>query len=600
MMRRFSLLVKLFMGNLLLVGVVIAVGLTVSYRHLNTSYMRNNRRHQDNAIELSRRYFQDLRPMSEPRIKRAMRAMKRLFADSEMRLTVIASDGRVLGDSIAEPAGMDNHKTADRPEVLAAIEGKNGTATRLSRTTQIEYRYVTRPVKQEETVVMLVRLAMPIRTIAEDQALIRNALFWTMLATVGVAVAMALLMSWIWYSPLKKITSAAEQLAAGNLDARIQIGGADELATLAGALNGMRESLSSQIRDGETQRRQLRSVVDNLREGVVALDKTGHVLLINTSATDLLALDTGDITGREFKSVVTGGGVLDLYHKLMAAGEFVNGQTAAGGKGGRIMDVHAARVAAGTPDGIAVLLVLRDVTEVAGAAAMKAEFVANASHELRTPLATIRAASEALADAGASDPDVLTKVATILDRHITRLEHMTNDLLSLHLVETPGTGPDLTDVSAASLIDRIREDHGDQAASKQVELVVSSDPADFTFASDTTLLQLIIDNLVGNAMKFTPAGGKVACTLTEASGEAVLKVADTGCGIPPEMHDRVFERFFQAQTSRSGDAAVRGTGLGLAIVKHAADRLGGKVDLTSKPGEGTTVTITLPQARRGG
>ena len=133
-MKRFNLLIKLFMGNLLLVGIVIAVGLIVSYRHLNTSYMRNNRTHQDQAAELTVSYFQDLWPMEEPRINQAARE---LLKGSAMRLTVIASDGRVLGDSIADPKSMSNHKTPDRPEIIEAVEGRNGADTRLSKTTKV-------------------------------------------------------------------------------------------------------------------------------------------------------------------------------------------------------------------------------------------------------------------------------------------------------------------------------------------------------------------------------------------------------------------------------------------------------------------------------
>jgi two-component system, OmpR family, phosphate regulon sensor histidine kinase PhoR len=583
-MKRFGLLIKLFMGNLLLVGIVIAIGLTVSYRHLNTSYMRHNRDSQDQTAELTARYFQDLWPVADTQTQDAA---GKLLAGSEMRLTVIASDGRVLGDSIADPAGMDNHNTADRPEVLAAIEGRNGADTRLSKTTKIEYRYITRPVRQDGEVVALVRLAMPVRTIAADRALIQDALFWTLLAAVGAAAALAMMMSWIWYAPLKQITRTAEQLTAGNLETRVKVSGTDELAQLAGALNEMRDNLASQMRVVETQRQQLRSVVDNLREGVIALDKTGHIVLVNESALDLLSLGAEDLTGREFKSVITSGGVLELYHRLMAAGESADGQAESGEL---TLDVHAARVTAGQPGGIAVLLVLRDVTQLVQTSAMKAEFVANASHELRTPLATIRAATETLSD----DPSSVEKVAAILNRHITRLEQMTNDLLNLHLVETPGAQVNLAEVSMSSIADRIRKDHCDQAQSKQIELVVSSEPNDFAFDSDAALLQLIVDNLLGNALKFTPGGGKVTCTLTGGADEVTLAVTDTGCGIPPEMHDRVFERFFQAAASRSGDASVRGTGLGLAIVKHATDRLAGTVSLQSLPGQGTTVTVSLP------
>jgi two-component system, OmpR family, phosphate regulon sensor histidine kinase PhoR len=590
-MKRFSLLIKLFMGNLLLVGIVITVGLTVSYRHLNTSYLRNNRTNQDQTVELAARYFQDLWPMSDARINQSVR---KLFADSETRLTVIASDGRVLGDSSGDPAKMGNHKTSDRPEVIAAIEGENGVATRLSKTTHIEYRYITRPLRQDQTVVALVRLAMPVRTIAADQALIRNALLCTISATVGAAALLALMMSWIWYAPLKQITETAEQLAAGNLDARAKVSGSDELARLAATLNNMRDNLAGQIRTVETQKQQILSVVDNLREGVIALDKTGYIVLVNRSAAELLRLGSEDLTGSEFKSTVTAAGVLDIYHKLMSAGESLDRQVEIPGDVKRILDVHAARVQAGSPESIAVLLVLRDVTEIASAAEMKAEFVANASHELRTPLATIRAAAETLSEDRGDDPQAITKVATILQRHIMRLEQMTNDLLNLHLTELNGKGLNLTDISFAALAALIMEDHRPEAKNKQIELTVSSDSEDFVFASDATLLQLIVDNILANALKFTPPDGKVTCRMTSNTENVTIKVTDTGCGIPGDIQERVFERFFQAQEARSGDTAIRGTGLGLAIVKHATDRLGGTVTLESLPDKGTTITITLP------
>jgi len=590
-MKRLSLLVKLFMGNLLLVGIVIAIGLVVSYEHLNTSYMRNNRTAQDRAAKLMRRYYQDMWAAPSLEINKAA---KELMAESKMRLTVIDSKGSVLGDSIVDPSKMDKHNTADRPEVLAAIQGRDGTDMRLSKTTKVEYRYVAQPVLQGGKVVAVVRLAMPVRAIAEDRALIRNALFWTVLATVGSAAILALMVSWIWYAPLKQITATAQQLTAGNLEARVRISGTDELAGLAGALNEMRSNLASQISVVETQRRQLRSVVDNLREGVVALDKTGHIVLVNLSAADFLDLGSEGLTGRELKTVLADGGVLDIYRKLMSAGQSVDGRVEAPGQCGRIFDIHAARLQADQPEGIAVLLVLRDVTEIAGAAAMKAEFVANASHELRTPLATIRAATEELQHTDPGDSETLAKVSGMLQRHVTRLEQMTNDLLDLNLVEMPGAGPDLADVSLGQLADRIRKDHADQARDEQIELIVSAGESEFTFASDNKLLQLVTDNLVGNALKFTPTGGKVTCTLSRNDSDVIIEISDTGCGIPPEIQDRVFERFFQAAASRSGDASARGTGLGLAIVKHATDRLGGRVVLESRPNEGTTVTVTLP------
>jgi len=590
-MKRFSLLVKLFMGNLLLVGIVISVGLVVSYRYLNTTYMRDNRAYQDHLAEVTGRYFEDSWPMRPDRIDVAA---EKLLSGSRIRLTVIDPDGKVLGDSHADPQTMENHKTPDREEVIGALDGRVAASTRLSKTKGIEYRYVAGPIEVDDRIVALVRLAMPIRVVAEEKALIREALFWAAVAAVAVAAVLALMMSWIWYAPLRQITQTAEQIAGGDLDARARVSGTDELARLADRLNDMRDRLAGQIRTVETQRRQLHLVVENLREGVVALDKTGHVVLINRSAAQLLDVNAEEAVGGEFKSVVRVGGVVELYHRLMAAGEFVDGQVEVRSNGRRILNVHAARVPAASPEGIAVLLVLGDITQIAGAAEMKAEFVANASHELRTPLATLRAAVETLADDDRSDPQTVQKVAEILDRHTTRLEQMTNDLLNLHAAEAPGGRLEVTEISPARFADRIRRTYQATAQNRDIELNVSVNADEWTFNSDPGMLELIADNLLDNAMKFTLPGGKVTVALAHDQDGVTLKISDTGCGIPQEIRDRVFERFFQAEASRSGDSSIRGTGLGLAIVKHAAERLGGTVTLDSRTGEGTTVTVLLP------
>jgi two-component system phosphate regulon sensor histidine kinase PhoR len=238
--------------------------------------------------------------------------------------------------------------------------------------------------------------------------------------------------------------------------------------------------------------------------------------------------------------------------------------------------------------------VVRDVTDLVRAAAMKAEFVANASHELRTPMASLRAAADSLADVGPADREDLARLTEVIDRQVRRLEALTQDLLELHRVESARRPPSLELVAPASLVEWLRAQFGGAADDKGVALVLAAPAPDDAFLCDRHLLELILQNLVDNAVKFTPAGGRVTCAMVR-EGECVrLSVADTGAGIPREDQPRVFERFFQSDTARSGDTLARGTGLGLAIVKHACERLGAKVSLESELGKGTTVTVLVP------
>jgi signal transduction histidine kinase len=258
-----------------------------------------------------------------------------------------------------------------------------------------------------------------------------------------------------------------------------------------------------------------------------------------------------------------------------------------------VLDVHARRLTAGAECRIAVIVVIRDVTDLARTAAMKADFVANASHELRTPLATIRAAVESLAGAS-EDRQERAKLAGILERQVARLEDMTNDLLNLHVVESGQVRSRAENVTAGQVAQYVRTQFAEPALRKNVALAVESADDAAAVRTDRKLLELIVQNLLDNAVKFTPAGGSVACRVGLEGESLVLTVADTGCGIQPQDQPRVFDRFFQSDSSRTGDTRVRGTGLGLAIVKHAADRLGAKVSLESELGRGTTITVAVP------
>jgi two-component system phosphate regulon sensor histidine kinase PhoR len=244
--------------------------------------------------------------------------------------------------------------------------------------------------------------------------------------------------------------------------------------------------------------------------------------------------------------------------------------------------------------GLARLVVVRDVTDLVRAAAMKAEFVANASHELRTPLASLRAAADSLADIGPADREDLARVAAVIDRQIRRLEALTHDLLELHRIESAKRPLSLEPISPASLVDWLGTEFAARADEKGVTFEVTAPAPDDLFTSDRQLVELVLRNLADNAVKFTPSGGRVACAIERQDDGMRLRVTDTGCGIRREDQPRVFERFFQADASRSGEGQARGTGLGLAIVKHACERLGGTVSLESELGLGTTVTVLVP------
>ena len=600
-MWKHSFFVKLLLGNLLLIALLVVVGGLVSYQQLDRIYLDEGRCNQQQTVDLLADYMGHIWPEAGGRIESIDPLCKRLLADSPMRLTVIASDGRVLGDSQADPRKMENHDTPDRTEIAAALKGRPGHAERPSETLGIPFRYLARPIFREGRVAGVVRVAMPVRQIALEETFIRNGLLLAGTAAAVAAGLLALLLSWIWYAPLRQITLAAKTIAGGDLSHRAAIAGSGELGQLASALNEMRDSIAGQIGQIAAQRQNLVSVVDNLREGVLGLDNDGRILLANQSAVNVLAGGhEGAVLDQHLQSVVRLADVVDAYNLAARTGKPVNRHVEVSRNGGRItLDVHARKLPSGDAGRIGGIVVVRDVTDMARSAAMKAEFVANASHELRTPLATIRAAVDSLAFGGTDDPDAFAKCLAILNRHVSRLENMTNDLLDLNIAETGRTRLRQEDIPVDSLGEWVRSHFATQAQEKLVELTVETQRGELTFRSDRRLLELIIQNLVHNAIKYTPANGRVECliALSPEAGHLTIRVSDTGCGIRPQDKPRLFERFFQADPARSGDSTVRGTGLGLAIVKHACERLAAHITIDSEVAQGTTVTVTVPPSK---
>ncbi len=512
------------------------------------------------------------------------------------RITLINAIGRVFFDTHGDAMAMENHN--DRPEVVAARSAGSGSDVRMSRTIREGSVYVAKPLDSADPHGTVVRLSYPQRHWADLRAPA-----WTVL-TAGVVCALlaTTVLAWLllrqWINPVRELASAAERMAAGEWDVRAAPLGAEDLRLFSGRLNIVASQAQKQLADLRDQRADLAALVDTLPDPFLVTDAHRRILLMNAPAAALLQLTAEQAVGRTVDAVVNEAAVLDLFerdgdrprpsHDDAAAPELRLTRD-----GQRL--VYQAMLTPTAAGG--VLLVLRDISALSNAVQMKVDFVANASHELRTPIAAIKIAFETLRDVYTEDPAQTERCITIIDEHIRRLEEMLRDLLDLSRVESPDLKPHLTDVRAADLFALLRATMGPVARQKQVELTFVDGQA--RLISDERLLNLVLKNLVENSIKFTPAGGRVTVSVETNGADdlpIMLRVADTGVGIPPEHIDRVFERFYQVSAARSGSAG-RGTGLGLAIVKHAVAALGGAVHIDSAIGTGTTVTCVLPQAQ---
>lgn len=340
----------------------------------------------------------------------------------------------------------------------------------------------------------------------------------------------------------------------------------------------------------------LRGVLDGVPSPLLATDKAGRVVFANKAAGEFFRDRPGPLTGRNFEELFTQAEVLSL-HASAQQGSTGRGQVRlAGPDGARLYQVFACP-SPGVP-ALGAIITMRDVTELATAAQLKTDFVANASHELRTPLSSIRGAVETLEDGAWEDEPMRGRLTRMIAGNVARLEDMVRDLLDLSRLESPEAPVELTTCRLADVVSALRDTFEPVAAERRVVLVFELDPGLERMHTDPKLLLLVLRNLIDNAIKFAyeQTQVRVVGEITPASVRpgARFRVVDQGIGIPYGTQHRVFERFYQVDGARTGHVQRRGTGLGLAIVKHAVRRLGGAISVESVWKQGTTMTVELP------
>lgn len=607
---------KLFFGNVVLTAVVIALITWVIMTGLDRIYLREITEHlHAQATTLRETTAERFDVANAAALRQLLKGLWRSEYHA-VRYTIILADGTVLADSEADAATMESY--ADRPEVREALARGWGSDTRLSRTVSRGTRYVAVRVGEAAAPRGVVRVAMPLHTIGERTWAAHEMIAGIALVGLAAAVALALGLARLWSRPIRRIAATARALSRGDLTARVRVVGNDELTMLARALNEMRDHLGTHLETIDRQRRTLESLLAQLAEGVVVTGPDGRIVLINPAAVRLLGLSPGAagaakvfesmvveqcVRQHELQEMLVGapGGTRPHETRLQIDGP--NGPLSLLARATDIVLPMSPRAGGHLGRGESVsmgrLLVLTDITELTRLMQVKSDFAANASHELRTPLSAIRAAVETLLGVDpTSDPASLRHFLGVINRHSERMEAMVADLLDLSRIESSPGQFQPARLDLGEVVTDVRSCHEERIRAKRLTWNEDFDPsAVFVFAS-SYLLRLVLDNLVDNAIKFTDSGGIRIRTFAapehaESDRRIAIEVSDTGCGIPEEDQDRVFERFYQVERARSG--ALRGTGLGLSIVRHAVAAMQGTVALRSRLGAGTTVTVTLPQ-----
>ncbi|HWE31223.1 MAG TPA: ATP-binding protein, partial [Polyangia bacterium] len=500
------------------------------------------------------------------------------------RVTVIDGDGRVRGDSdVALNAlpNIENHAT--RPEVRDALIGNIGVDARRSQTLGRTLIYVAVPVHGDGTAKVL-RLALPLDQVGATVGRAHFAVWLAGLMALVLALLLGTTLSRWLTRPILAMTRAARAMSHGDFEASLPEPGDDELGELVHALDTLRNQLAMRLAELRQEGVKLRAIVNGMSEGV-ALVQDGIISVANPAFGRLLKV-SAEVEGRSVRDATRLPAVGDAIDAALSKGKNASREVQIGGRA-LLVQVDPLE-SSPTPQAVVVLI---DVTEPKRLERLRREFVANASHELRTPVAAIVGVAETLAAGAADNPEARQSFLEILIRHSQRLSRLTSDLLDIARLEA-GYRPRVEVVELNRSIDAVIGSLQVKADDKRIELSKTV-PAELRVSAERAAVEQILTNLVENAIKYTPSGGRVHVQAELKGSKIRIIVADTGPGIPSEHHARLFERFYRVDDARSRD--LGGTGLGLAIVKHLSLANGGDVSVESEVGRGSRFIVSLPR-----
>ncbi len=527
----------------------------------------------------------------------AFRSWVEEMARSGARVTVIAADGRVLADSAEDPQKMENH--IGRPEIQQAFASGEGRAVRHSATLDRDLVYFALRQQPATGGPVVLRFALPLKHIDEAMAEFRRRLAATSLGILLAAGGAALLASRSFSARIGRLKAFSRRVADGDFRPLAAERAGDELAELARALNETAARMDQTIRSLTDERNRSAAILRSMVEGVAVISADERIVFSNQAFSQILGLDPAGAEGRRPVEVIRQPGLLEVIRQVLAGRESVHSEVVMGTVRPRSFGVTAAPVLAlGATEGrgstTGAVLVLHDISELRRLERVRRDFVANITHELKTPLTAIQGFAETLLAGALDDRKNRERFLEIIRDHAQRLARLTDDLLKLSLIEAGKLELEIQPVAVAELMDSCVATAQIKAQGKQL-LLRADCPAGLPAArGDRSRLAEVLQNLLDNAVQYTPAGGRIIVRARVDEGAVVITVADTGIGIPQAEQERIFERFYRVDAARSREAG--GTGLGLAIARHIVEAHGGRIWAESTVGQGSDFHFSVPVA----
>jgi two-component system, OmpR family, phosphate regulon sensor histidine kinase PhoR len=511
----------------------------------------------------------------------------------DARVTIIAPNGRVIGESHDERRHMENH--LGRPEVVDALQTGEGSSIRYSDTLGYWMMYTARTLMINGETVGIVRVALPLVPVQSNLNALRNILIAVTFGMALLASILAALIANRITKPVHDLSSSINQFASGELEISPTRAGLDEIGQLTEMFNRMAVQLRDKINDLQLEQGKLTAVMQKMTDGVLIVDREGVIQLVNPAAermfTRVKAAGPDPWNGLVGRSLIEGvwhHRVTALWRESMSSGreQMVSFETS------HKLHIQAVAIPLAPVMPGDTLLLFQDLTRRYQIESMRRDFISNVSHELRTPLAGLKALAETLQDSAIDDPPTARRFLAHMEAEVDSLNLMVNELLELSRIESGRVPLSRKPVSPEEIIHPAVERLKLQAERNGLSLKVEFHEALPPILADFSRVQGVLVNLVHNAIKFTPSGGEILVQARPQPDSVCFSVKDTGIGIPENEHWRIFERFYKVDRSR----ASGGTGLGLAIARHLVEAHGGKIWVESELGKGAVFYFTIPKA----
>jgi len=535
----------------------------------NFEYVQNVKENLKTNNELIINIFQS------DEIKNKQEFFKKYIKSKEIRQTLIDKNGYVLGDSVVDSETMDNHN--NRPEVMEARKSGTGYSIRLSKTTNKETLYFATSFFDGT----IVRSAIPMKIINGFEMTYIKYYIFVMLIVLLVTLLFSSKLAYAIVKPIKDLEFITSRIAQGELHKRVIVPSKDELGELSNTFNYMADKLEISFKDSMEKQTKLEAILKSMDSGVIAVDINYKVMIINPYAKKIFGIKK-DIIGEKLLN-----NIRDFEFEDILRNEENNKEITIFWPEKRELRIKTAAIINGDEQ-IGIVAVIHDITDIKRLENIRSQFVTNVSHELKTPLTSIKGFAETLRFV--EDKDTKDKFLTIINDESDRLTRLIDDILTLSYIEnTKETNNE--EININETINDVAMLVKNLADKKRIIVSLKGEILPHIFGNRDKFKQMII-NLVDNSIKYSGEDAEVVISTEYSEGNCIISIKDSGPGIEKEHIDRLFERFYRVDKSRSREQG--GTGLGLAIVKHIVLSFNGTIQVDSTLGKGSNFTVKIP------